>query len=227
MSERPAHPGRRAPTVPRWHNEWLSVNLLARALGDLIPLLAGPAILDIGCGNKPYRGFFPREVDYVGVDVAPANRSADVVACTLCLPFAAESFDAALCTQVLEHVEAPAGLLREASRVLRPKGRLLVSAPMYWPHHGEPYDYFRFTRYGLERLLADAGFRVERVMQQGGAWRVVGQAFANAVQDAVQCRTFGLKAATFVVSNTMFDWLDRVSNHEHDACNFAALARKA
>src|SRR5262249_17511055 len=151
---------------------------------------------------------------------------ADVAALADRLPFAAGTFDGAFCSQVMEHVEQPAALLAEAFRVLRPGGQLLLSAPMYWRHHEEPHDFYRYTRYGVTHLLENAGFEVERVDQVGGAWRVVGQALANTFHASIRFRTFGIKAMTMLVTNSFFSLLDRVDYHWEDTCNFVALARK-
>ena len=213
-------------SVPRWHSSWLSISPLARDIQRLAPRLRAGRLLDIACGNKPYRSWFPQATWYLGLDIVPANSSADVVAHTAQLPFAAEVFDSALCTQALEHVARPDALLAEAWRVLKPNGQLLLSAPMYWQDHEEPYDFYRYTRHGLQFLLAQAGFEIEYLVQQGGAWRVVGQAFANTFYTGIRFRTFGVRALVLLLANTFFDLLDRVNYQTQDTCNLVVLARK-
>jgi ubiquinone/menaquinone biosynthesis C-methylase UbiE len=66
--------------------------------------------------------------------------------------------DAVLSTQVLEHVADPLSVLAEFFRVLKPDGRLWLTAPFVWYLHEEPYDYYRFTSHGLRFLLERAGF---------------------------------------------------------------------
>ena len=132
----------------------------------------GGRVLDLGCGRSPYREAFNGRADWwVGVDRpapgAPQSR-ADLYADALELPLADETFDTLLCTQVLEHVREPLELLREARRVLKPGGWLLLTAPQYNALHEEPRDFFRFTRYGLEHLARKAGFEVHAVEPIGG-----------------------------------------------------------
>ena len=71
--------------------------------------------------------------------------------------------DDVLLTQVLEHLPDPARVLAELNRVMKPGGTLWLTAPLFYAEHERPYDYFRYTRYGLHRLLKQAGFRVREI----------------------------------------------------------------
>jgi len=130
-------------------------------------------VLDLGCGSRPYEAFFNGRVKrWVGADYPasghPAAQKLDVVADAMKLPLAAESFDTVLCTQVLEHVPEPMDVLREAWRVLRPGGHLVLTAPQYNALHGEPQDFFRYTKYGLDHMARSAGFAVKGIEPIGG-----------------------------------------------------------
>lgn len=83
------------------------------------------------------------------------------------------SFDTILSTQLLEHVSNPWLAMREFSRVLRPGGTLILSAPHLSMMHEAPNDYFRFTSYGFEVLCADSGFQVVDVRPVGGLLSLV------------------------------------------------------
>lgn len=68
------------------------------------------------------------------------------------LPFSADSFDAVISDQVLEHVADPRRAVQEACRVLRPGGLAVHTTCFLNPVHPRPRDYFRFSVDGLEAL---------------------------------------------------------------------------
>jgi ubiquinone/menaquinone biosynthesis C-methylase UbiE len=85
------------------------------------------------------------------------------------LPFADQVFDVVLATEVFEHVVDLDGVLAELKRVLRPGGKLLVTAPFLYPEHELPTDYRRFTQNGLVTVLSKHGFRQESKQRIGNA----------------------------------------------------------
>ena len=64
-------------------------------------------------------------------------------------------FDLVLCTQVLEHADDPAAVVRELFRVTRPGGRVLASTHGVMVFHPNPYDHWRWTHTGLRKLFAE------------------------------------------------------------------------
>ncbi len=116
---------------------------------------AGLRVLDVGCGDEPYRPYFAAAAEYVGVD--PASPHADVQARAEQLPLADESFDLVLCIQVLEHVDDPGRAVGELRRVVRPGGRVLAATHGTYVYHPDPGDHWRWTHTGLERLFAASG----------------------------------------------------------------------
>ena len=124
----------------------------------------GENILDYGCGNKPYEQLFRRKFKhYVGADIAGNMHANLVIGADGHVPADNESFDCVLSSQVLEHVVSPEVYLREAYRLLKPDGSLILSTHGIWPYHPDPVDYWRWTIDGLQREIRRPGFEIVMV----------------------------------------------------------------
>lgn len=133
---------------------------------------AGAAVLDAGAGECVYKKYF-QHCDYKSVDsgVGEANwnyNNLDFIAPLDQLPMKDASFDAVLCTEVLEHLEWPRESVREMFRVLKRGGSLFLTVPMAHDQHQVPYDFFRYTSYGLRSICMDAGFKEIEIVPHGG-----------------------------------------------------------
>lgn len=135
---------------------------LRNGISCVAPQMSGK-LLDIGCGRKPYQDLF-RVNEYVGLEIDTpenrANKSADIFYDGELFPFESEFFDGAICNQVLEHVFTPDRFLGEIHRVLKPGGKLLLTVPFVWDEHEQPYDYARYTSFGLRNMLEKNGFEM-------------------------------------------------------------------
>ena len=166
----------RAPTIlPEWVRKRVEVNVYH--LFDKMEQ-AGAAygpdtlVLDAGSGQGRFKAEF-EHTRYVGVDLAVGDATwdytaLDTISNLVRLPFDDDLFDVVLCTQVLEHVPEPQRVLNELSRVLKPGGKLYLSAPQSWHQHQKPHDYYRYTSFGLRYLLTSAGLEVEELLPMGG-----------------------------------------------------------
>lgn len=126
---------------------------------------AGARVLDAGAGECPYRSFFGH-VAYESTDLClvPKAYAKLTFICDLArIPVKPDSYDLVLCSQTLEHVPDPKLLLGELYRVLKPGGKLWLSVPLFYEEHETPYDYYRFTRYGITYLLDQVSFQIESV----------------------------------------------------------------
>jgi SAM-dependent methyltransferase len=149
-------------------HRYLWSNLEAAVRQAKAELPVGPrVVLDVGCGNRPYADLFS-DCRYIGLNYSARDACPDVIADAMRLPIATGTVDLVFCTQVLEHLPKPWRFLEECHRVLKTGGWMILSAPFYWPLHEEPYDYFRFTRYGLQDLVLSAGFTRCEIKADGG-----------------------------------------------------------
>jgi SAM-dependent methyltransferase len=132
----------------------LAAWLRSEADGARARFRGGYRVLDVGSGPKPYYPFFATGAsEYVGVDAS--DPAADVQAPIEQLPVPDASYEIVLCTQVLEHAEDPARVVRELRRVVAPGGRVLASTHGVQVYHPNPVDLHRWTHAGLERLFEE------------------------------------------------------------------------
>jgi SAM-dependent methyltransferase len=135
-------------------------------------------VLDIGAGECKYAAILPH-CRYLGADLVSSSQKHDfshinAIADASALPFQEGSFDAALSMVVLEHVPNPSVVVSEMARILKPGKRAFALVPLVRPEHLAPYDFHRFTRYGIRKLFEDNGFCVESIDGSNGAlWTAV------------------------------------------------------
>ena len=135
---------------------------LYQNVSKLITNLNGK-LLDVGCGTKPYENICNVD-EYIGLEIDDeGNRQhnyADVFYDGKTIPFEDKSFDSILSNQVFEHVFNPNQFLKEINRVTKVGGRFLITVPFVWDEHEQPYDYARYSSFGLKHILAENGFEI-------------------------------------------------------------------
>jgi SAM-dependent methyltransferase len=172
-------PGADYRNPPRTLASWSIRRPLAEWLQREGAASGGKRVLDVGCGVKPYYPFFAAAAEYVGVDVKE-NVSADIVGAADAIPVEDGSYDVVLCTQVLEHVDDPAAVVRELSRVTAPGGRVLASTHGVMLYHPNPQDLWRWTHTGLQRLFEGAdGWEAVTVEPGAGSAECLGMLAGN------------------------------------------------
>jgi len=144
---------------------------LYRSIYRLAPLLKGK-VLDFGCGSKPYKHLFKNATSYTGLDIeisghSHENEQIDVYYDGRHIPFEDNSFDHVFSTEVFEHVFNIDEILPEINRVLKSGGYLLITCPFACPEHEKPYDYARYTSFGIKHLLEKHGFSVKEQIKTG------------------------------------------------------------
>lgn len=121
-------------------------------------------VLDIGCGTKPYKDLFNTH-SYIGIDTDRSGHNhefsdVDVFYDGTFIPFPDNTFDSIVCFEVMEVIFNPDLLLSEANRILKNGGKALFTVPFVWDEHEQPFDYARYSSYGLKYLFEKHGFTV-------------------------------------------------------------------
>lgn len=156
---------------------------IGRSLEAVLPPDA--RVLDVGCGvGDALQGLAQQPgwkrfgMDFSLASVQMAQRSLGdgarlVQGDIRALPYPAESMDACLCLEVIEHIEDDGAAVRELWRVLKPAGRAVISVPP-WPYRPEylaSLGHFRhYTRSSLVRLLEANGFACESYLPNYVNW---------------------------------------------------------
>lgn len=180
------------------HTKWPEFKPLLAAIEQIGASLTGnEVVVDLGRyyvydGCCLFAPFFSRAKKYLGVDCVLPNwkevygyqrwmvgdpsliriRSGIVTDITR-LPIRTEGVDWVLIPNIVEHINEPATMFSEAFRVLKTGGRAFVFAPHVREEHQPPYDYFRYTRYGLRHLFEKAGFEVQSMSVASGIFDVL------------------------------------------------------
>lgn len=169
-------------------NEYMDFNERARdqwvaEIARQLP--AGTRILDVGAGPCRYRNLFSH-CHYEAQDFAQYEGTAegvnadpnwgygelDYISDITAIPVPDGSFDAILCTEVLEHVPEPIRAIQEMARILKPGGRLFLTAPLGSGIHQAPYHFYGgYTPYFYQTMLPRFGIEVAELKPNGGFFK--------------------------------------------------------
>lgn len=169
------------PNTNILHPQWIMDRQLLELARDFLENLpVGSKILDVGCGEGPYWNLNPK-LDWTGLDVIPTSKTDHVVDFSQNYPFPDESFDFVICTQVLEHSQNAEFVVSEIYRVLKNGGLLFVNIPFFYPLHGVPFDFRRYTPEGLANLVST--LKIVKVSSLGGIGSSLCNTWNNFIQD--------------------------------------------
>jgi SAM-dependent methyltransferase len=172
-------------------NETNRQGWLSAVLGGLP---AGSRILDAGAGELQNREHCTH-LDYVSHDFCQYKGSKggghpdeglqtkdwntsriDLVSDITAIPAPDASFDAILCSEVLEHVPEPTHALDEFQRLLRPDGKLILTAPFGSNVHMAPYHFCSgFSKYWYQHHLESRGFQIQTLVANGDWYSLLRQ----------------------------------------------------
>lgn len=195
----------------------------------------GNNILDFGCGGKPYKNLFLCE-NYIGCDIrengnSDKDKQVDVYYDGHKLPFDSQSFDIILSTQVFEHIEHFNDVFGELERVLKKGGFLIITVPFCYELHEKPFDFRRFTRYGIKKLFKD--YDIEILELENGTDYITTIRFLrciyydNIYRQNKTLKTFFQRYMSSLVANLQFIIGKKRENVSEDlSINFFVIGRK-
>ena len=159
----------RGSPVQKWWKQ-----SVARAVWDLLP--EGSELLNIGCGSSPIMAKYSGvgidsnegKVEFMRANFHNQDGCEFIVGQARALPFKADSFDAILCVEVIEHISEPVRVIAEIARLAKTNARIVLATPDYsrvlayvidiLTPYGASHTY-RFTRRKLERLCIAHGLK--------------------------------------------------------------------
>jgi SAM-dependent methyltransferase len=152
--------------------------ILGELYHDLLKKHATGLLLDLGCGNVPlYDVYKEYVIDNICIDwdkTLHKNPYLDFETdLNNFIPLESNTFDTILCTDVLEHLAEPHKLFGEIARLLKPNGKLILAVPFYYWIHEDPHDYFRYTKYALQKFCDINKLAVVELNPYGGAPEII------------------------------------------------------
>lgn len=206
----------------------------------------GCRILDAGAGEQQYRPYC-RHLQYVSQDFGRYDGkgddaglqtqewdhgSLDIISDISAIPEPDASFDAIMCTEVLEHLPDPVAAFREFRRLLKPGGLLILTAPFCSLTHYSPYHFFSgFNRYFFAHWLDRSGFTVVEMQPNGNYFEYLGQELLRVDSIAHRYTKKPLLKKERSAIRTLLSTLDKMSradtqSHELLCFGYHVLARK-
>ena len=202
----------------------------------------GDRILDAGAGECRNRELIENQT-YIALDAACGDQSwnysgLDAIANLEKVPFKPNSFDVVICTQVLEHVREPQLVLNEFFRIAKEGGSIYISAPQGWGVHQAPYDFFRYTHFGLRYLLEKSGFEMISITPSCGYysylanrltvlpktlfWQIK-RGWLRLLLSPIELLSYGLFVLLLPIILNGIDFMDKNRNY---TLNYLVTARK-
>lgn len=193
-------------------NEKTRVKWIERSLKK-IP--HGLTLLDAGAGESQFKVYCDH-LKYISQDFGQYNgdgeiglqtgtwnnSNLDIVSDITSIPLPAHSVDAVMCTEVLEHIPDPLAAIKEFSRLIKPGGYLLITAPFASLTHFAPYHFASgLSRFFYEKHLTENGFEIEELELNGNYFEYIAQEVRR------------IKRVARKYSNTRINFFEKVIIH--------------
>jgi ubiquinone/menaquinone biosynthesis C-methylase UbiE len=151
---------------------------------------SGFTILDAGAGELKYKKYC-EHLNYIGQDFAKYDgkgnniglqtkqwdtTKVDIVSDITAIPFKNKSIDAIMSIEVFEHIPDPIEALSEFTRILKPNGYLILTAPFASLTHFAPYHYYSgYNSYFYDWWLKKLGYEILDIQRNGNFFEYIAQ----------------------------------------------------
>ena len=197
------------------------------------------AVLDAGAGRKRFAPFFNKAKYYSlehpnGINQKGMSGIQYDFICELddqSFPVQSEYFNLVYCHSVLEHIFDTRQFLFNIKRVLKRGGCLYINVPFVYYEHEIPYDYFRFTRFGLQRHIRDSGMEVVSIEPSSNAFEGASSFLLMALKHDLKMRGMSPEGSQdySIIEKTLSRFNRQFSDTVYDSLiplGFLAIAQK-
>lgn len=140
----------------------LNLEISAVINNSILPAFRNGKVLDIGCGEQPLKKYFEQTHLYKGLDHCQNSKNNIDYLTTIDNPRLSleDQFDIIICTEVMEHVFDWKIAFENMAKLCTASGVILITCPMFYPLHEEPYDFWRPTPYAISKFAELNGFNI-------------------------------------------------------------------
>jgi SAM-dependent methyltransferase len=143
-------------------------------INSFVEEYANGFLLEVGAGGNYLKERFAGRVENWITSDYDVRANVDIRCDAQSLPFKSNIFDTIVCIDVIEHVRDPHKMMSELVRALKPGGFLILSTPFFFYMHESPYDFSRFSKFGLLNLMEKYDMGVVTVRPTGGVISTLG-----------------------------------------------------
>jgi ubiquinone/menaquinone biosynthesis C-methylase UbiE len=205
----------------------------------------GKKLLDAGAGEQRNKKFC-KHLEYISQDLCIYDgkssnfglqtgswdtSSIDIVSDITSIPLSEESVDIVLCTEVLEHLPNPLAALNEFNRLLKPGGRLILTAPFSSVTHFAPYYYATgFSRYWYTFHLNELQFDEIEIFSNGGYYGLIYQELLRIIRKLIMEKKYIISiiisVAVLIYGLIYAIFLKKMDNDRLACLGYMVTARK-